>query len=238
MFRFLVTHSLRNRLLIIAMAAVLVLYGTYSATRLPEDVFPDLNKPTVTIITESEGLAPAEVEHLVTFLNETQMNGVPGVSRVRSVFRHWPLHGLCRVRVGHRHLPQPPTDRRAARTDPRSAPTLHCAADGSDQLHHGTDSSYCCDQRARLADGASRDCGLRYPAASSEHSRSRPGYPNRRRGPPVPYRAASRRLARARRHLRTGRKGARSVRRQHRRRLHRPAFARIPDPQHWADHQP
>jgi heavy-metal exporter, HME family len=85
MFRFLVTHSLRNRLLIIAMAAVLVLYGAYSATRLPVDVFPDLNKPTVTIITESEGLAPAEVEQLVTFLIETQMNGVPGVSRVRSV---------------------------------------------------------------------------------------------------------------------------------------------------------
>jgi HME family heavy-metal exporter len=85
MFRFLVTHSLRNRLLIIAMAAVLVLYGTYSTTRLPVDVFPDLNKPTVTIITESEGLAPAEVEQLVTFLIETQMNGVPGVSRVRSV---------------------------------------------------------------------------------------------------------------------------------------------------------
>src|SRR5437870_13809570 len=85
MFRFLVTHSLRNRLLIMAMAAVLVLYGAYSATRLPVDVFPDLNKPTVTIITESEGLAPAEVEQLVTFLIETQMNGVPGVSRVRSV---------------------------------------------------------------------------------------------------------------------------------------------------------
>ena len=85
MFRFLVTHSLRNRLLILAMAVVLVLYGAYSATRLPVDVFPDLNKPTVTIITESEGLAPAEVEQLVTFLIETQMNGVPGVSRVRSV---------------------------------------------------------------------------------------------------------------------------------------------------------
>jgi Cu/Ag efflux pump CusA len=67
------------------MAAVLVLYGAYSATRLPVDVFPDLNKPTVTIITESEGLAPAEVEQLVTFLIETQMNGLPGVSRVRSV---------------------------------------------------------------------------------------------------------------------------------------------------------
>src|SRR6202048_1065190 len=67
------------------MAAVLVLYGAHSATRLPVDVFPDLNKPTVTIITESEGLAPAEVEQLVTFLIETQMNGVPGVSRVRSV---------------------------------------------------------------------------------------------------------------------------------------------------------
>ena len=85
MFNILVSASLRNRLLVLAMAAVLVIYGAYSASKLPVDVFPDLNRPTVTIMTESEGYAPPEVEQLVTFPIETQMNGVPGVTRVRSV---------------------------------------------------------------------------------------------------------------------------------------------------------
>ncbi|MDI1267013.1 MAG: efflux RND transporter permease subunit [bacterium] len=85
MFTFLVSASLRNRLFVLAMAAILVLLGAYTARQLPVDVFPDLNRPTVTIMTESEGYAPPEVEQLVSFPIETQMNGVPGVSRVRSV---------------------------------------------------------------------------------------------------------------------------------------------------------
>jgi CzcA family heavy metal efflux pump len=85
MFNVLVTQSLRNRLMVLALAAVLVIYGAFTATKLPVDVFPDLNKPTVTIMIEAEGLAPPEVEQLVTFPIETQMNGLPGVTRVRSV---------------------------------------------------------------------------------------------------------------------------------------------------------
>jgi HME family heavy-metal exporter len=85
MFTFLVTQSLRNRLLVLALSIVLIVFGTFSILRLPVDVLPDLNRPAVTIMTEAEGYAPPEVELLVSFPIETQMNGVPGVIRVRSV---------------------------------------------------------------------------------------------------------------------------------------------------------
>jgi HME family heavy-metal exporter len=85
MFTFLVTQSLRNRVLVLAIAIVMMGYGAFTALRLPVDVFPDLNRPTVTIMTEAEGLAPPEVEKLVSYPIETQMNGLPGVERVRSV---------------------------------------------------------------------------------------------------------------------------------------------------------
>ncbi len=85
MFNLLVSASLRNRLFVLAAALVLVAYGAYVLPRVPVDVFPDLNRPTVTLVTEAEGLAPQEVEQLVTYPLETSMNGMPGVLRVRSV---------------------------------------------------------------------------------------------------------------------------------------------------------
>jgi len=76
--------SLDNRLLVMIAASALVIYGGIVAVRSPVDVFPDLTAPSVTIVTESHGLAPEEVESLVTLPIEAAMNGTAGVLRVRS----------------------------------------------------------------------------------------------------------------------------------------------------------
>ncbi|RDI18128.1 HME family heavy-metal exporter [Pseudacidovorax intermedius] len=85
MFKWLLERSLGNRLLVIVLALAAMAYGAYMLTRTPVDVFPDLNKPTVTVMTEAGGMAPEEVEQLITFPLETAMSGLPGVETVRSV---------------------------------------------------------------------------------------------------------------------------------------------------------
>jgi heavy-metal exporter, HME family len=71
-FNALVNASLRNRLFVLIAAAILMVYGAMSLSTISVDVFPDLNKPTITLMTEAEGLAAEEIEQLVTFPIETQ----------------------------------------------------------------------------------------------------------------------------------------------------------------------
>ena len=85
MFDFIIHTSLKQRLMVLGVALSLVVYGLFTVQKMPVDVFPDLNKPTVTLMTEVGGMAPEEVEQLVTAPVESSMNGMPGVSRVRSV---------------------------------------------------------------------------------------------------------------------------------------------------------
>ncbi len=95
MLDMLIRFSLNNRPLILALAGALLILGAYQMSRLPVDIFPDLNQPNVTVMAEAHGLAPEEVETLVTLPLESALGGMPGVEGIRSTSGD----GLSLVRV-------------------------------------------------------------------------------------------------------------------------------------------
>jgi HME family heavy-metal exporter len=107
MFKWLLDNSLTNRLLVIIASVVLMAYGAFTLSRTPVDVFPDLNKPTVTIMTEAGGMAAEEVEQLITFpLETTHERPARRGERALDLSRRPVLH-LRHLRLEHRHLPRP-----------------------------------------------------------------------------------------------------------------------------------
>ena len=97
-----IQYSLHNRLLVMIAAVALLIWGSITAHNMEVDVFPDLNAPTVVVMTEAQGMAPEEVERLVTFPVETAVNGATDVRRVRSSS----TTGFS-VRMGYEYLYSP-----------------------------------------------------------------------------------------------------------------------------------
>lgn len=85
MFEKLLAISLKNRLFVLIVSILLMAYGALQLPKTPVDVFPDLNRPTVTLMTEAGGMAPEEVERLISYPLETTMNGLPNIESVRSI---------------------------------------------------------------------------------------------------------------------------------------------------------
>ena len=135
-----IAWSLRNKLFVVLAGVLLLAWGGWQAAKTPVDVFPDLTAPSVTVVTEAHGMAPTDVENLVTFPIETALNGAPGRAPRALGDQDRPVGRDGRVRVGHRPLHGPPGGGRAPATRARLAAAGHPGA-GHDAggLDHGRD---------------------------------------------------------------------------------------------------
>lgn len=116
-----IEFSLRNRMLVMIAGVVLLVAGTYTARKMEVDVFPDLNAPTVVVMTEASGMAAEEVERTVTFPIETAVERSDRRASRPFVLDLRLLGRMGRVRLGNRHLPGPPDRIRKAGCAERDA---------------------------------------------------------------------------------------------------------------------
>jgi hypothetical protein len=184
MFKWLLDNSLTNRLLVIIASVVLMAYGAFTLSRTPVDVFPDLNKPTVTIMTEAGGMAAEEVEQLITFPLETTMNGLPGVESGALHLVGRPVLPLRHLRLEHRHLPRPAAGRPSGcRRWRKASPKASCRAWGRSARSWARScrSPFRSIRSKISADGRARVRRLGAAAAAAVGARRRAGDPDRRR---------------------------------------------------------
>lgn len=99
-----IRYSIHNRIVVILASVALLVAGTLVSRQMEVDIFPDLNAPTVTVLTEAPGLAPEEVEKIVTFPLETALNGATDVRRVRSSSTTGFSGAVGGIRLGNRYL--------------------------------------------------------------------------------------------------------------------------------------
>ena len=195
MFTFLVTQSLRNRLLVLALSARAGgVRRVQPSLRLPVDVLPG-PQPADRHHHDRGRRARAARGRAAGQLPDRDADERRAGRHPRALgLRRRPVDRLCRVRLGHRHLSATASwsPSGSALVRDAAAAERH-AADGPDQLDHGPDPADRADQRPRHADGAARGRRLHHPAAAAQHPRRRAGDPDGRRGAAVPRRAAARR---------------------------------------------
>jgi hypothetical protein len=141
MFDYIIHAALKQRLIVLGISLLLIIYGAITLRQMPVDVFPDLNRPTVTH--HDRGGGPwrrRRWSNSSPIPIETQHERHAGRDARALDVGDRPVHRLCRVRLGHGHLPQPPADRRTAeRSSSRSPADRGRAADGPDLVDHGPD---------------------------------------------------------------------------------------------------